>query len=115
VGPPLFFPNTSVVGRSPVNGPCDKDDTCTSTGSVISLEGGINVLGHEVGHYLGLRHTAGLESSVVDFDNDGMIDSWVPEAWKVMLMFPILPKDAGVLSAFEGLVIKEHCFIRKAC
>src|SRR4030095_984761 len=42
------------IGRSEVNGPCDKDDACVMTGCVVSLEDptltGL-VLAHELGHY----------------------------------------------------------------
>lgn len=107
-----------VIGRSPVGGGCDKDDSCEMTGCVVSLEtGGLTgqLLGHEVGHYLGLPHINGLSAQAVDMDNNGVIDPWVTTAQRANLMFPVNTGTSNTLTAAQVASIFMHCFWREGC
>jgi hypothetical protein len=84
------------VGRSAVSGPCDKEDSKSMEGSVVAIEGSTTltplVLAHEVGHYLGL-------SDVVD--PTSLMNGSVP--------------NGGAISAFEGMIMRVHCFVKSPC
>jgi hypothetical protein len=101
------------IGRSEVGGPCNKDDDCQMTGSVVAIEGNATtsgiVLAHEVGHYLGLAHV--IEIPFIDLDADGVVDSWVPSSLTGNLMFPIALASAQTLTGLQGGGMILHCFM----
>jgi hypothetical protein len=78
-GVDIFFVQSigDASGWSNVEGPCDKDSKDGRTGAVIQVSGarrftGI-VLGHELGHYLGLEHTNSTANMMgEDADGDGI-------------------------------------------
>ena len=80
------------IGRSRVDGPCDKDAKGMD-GSVVAIEGSSTVTGlvaaHEAAHYLGLGH-------VNDVNN---------------LMNPFVALTATNLNASQGNNMRDHCFV----
>ncbi|HEX6160606.1 MAG TPA: matrixin family metalloprotease, partial [Thermoanaerobaculia bacterium] len=80
------------IGRSRVDGPCDKDAKGMD-GSVVAIEGSSAATGlvaaHEAAHYLGLSH-------VNDVTN---------------LMNPSLVFTAFNLTADQGNNMRDHCFV----
>ena len=82
---------TDADGRSPVNGPCDKNAKGMS-GPVVSLNGSTanagNTLAHELGHYLGLDHIADVGNFI---GGDGGSNSWTG------------------IHGWQGDVMKRHC------
>jgi hypothetical protein len=113
------IPGVGTIGRSAVGGPCDKDDTCVMTGSVVSLEMGAptngQVLAHEAGHYLGLPHINNLTADMVDIDQDGVIDPLIPASAVANLMFPLATSASTTLTALQGAQMMVHCFSRPGC
>jgi hypothetical protein len=92
-------------GWSNTDGPCDKDSKDGRTGSVIELSGGRRItgiiLGHEVGHYLGLAHGSSSTNMMgVDSNNDGIgeIDS-----------------NSTNITSGQGSTMRSHCSIKSAC
>ncbi len=84
------------VGRSAINGSCDKQSLGEMTGCVIALEHTEEItalaLAHEIAHYLGLRHHG-------DPHN---------------LMHESLP-NGGRLETNQAEVMKRHCFVYPEC
>lgn len=91
-------------GWSTSPGPCDKDAK-GRTGAVLSLTNsrrllGI-VLGHEVGHYLGLVHTNSMDNMMgddPDGDGKGRVD-----------------RGSTAISQWEAVVMKAHCSVNEPC
>lgn len=95
----VFFVLTyagDTIGRSAVDGPCDKDNSKGMEGSVVAIEEAPTVtpyiLAHEVSHYLGLEHVANSNQ----------------------LMYRSYP-NGGVLTASEGVKMRDHCFVKGGC
>jgi hypothetical protein len=92
-------------GWSNTDGPCDKDEKYERTGAVIQLGSsrrftGI-LLGHEVGHYLGLAHGSSKSNMMgVDDDNDGIGDT---------------DDNSTNITSGQGTKMREHCFVKPAC
>jgi hypothetical protein len=84
---------TDADGRSPLNGPCDKNAK-GMTGSVVSLNGSTansgNTFAHEVGHYLGLDHVPDSGNFI---GGNGGSDSFT-----------------GIFG-WQGDIMKKHCFV----
>jgi hypothetical protein len=94
----IFFVLTyagSTIGRSRVDGPCNKDAKGMN-GSVVAIEGSVNttgfVLAHEAGHYLGLSHSSSSGN----------------------LMFGTVP-NGGSLTSSQGTKMRGHCFTKSSC
>lgn len=92
-------------GWSNVQGPCDKDSKDGRTGAVLELSGSRRftgvLLGHEVGHYLGLSHTnstANMMGDDSDGDGIGSINS-----------------NSTAISAAEGTTMRGHCSVHGPC
>jgi hypothetical protein len=107
----VFFVKTFAgtrVGRSPVNGPCDKRQTGMMTGVVVAIEGSSFVTGetlaHEVGHYLGL-HRGLSDPAPGDMNHAAGSDN---------LMYPSIP-NGGLLTVEQANSMRRHCFIRNGC
>jgi hypothetical protein len=83
------------VGWSAVSGSCDKNATGGMTGCVVSLVGDrdfiANTFGHEIGHYLGLKHN-GSEGNLMG-DRNGNSNS------------------STQIYASQADTMKQHCVI----
>ena len=92
-------------GWSNVDGPCDKDSKDGRTGAVLVYSSsrrftGI-LLGHEVGHYLGLSHTnsqANMMGDDADGDGIGSING-----------------NSTAVSGSEGNTMRSHCSVNGPC
>jgi hypothetical protein len=101
----VFFVRSigDAAGWSKVGGSCDKDEKGERTGAVVSLQAmwsrrftGI-VLGHEIGHYLGLSHTNSIANMMgSDVDNDGIGET---------------DDNSILISAAEGATMRSHCAV----
>jgi len=92
-------------GWSNVEGPCDKNSKDGRTGAVLELSNGRRftglILGHEVGHYLGLAHTNSMANMMgADTNDDGIgeIDS-----------------NSTNIPSGQRTTMRRHCSIRSAC
>lgn len=112
------------IGRSAVDGPCNKSDACRMTGAVISLEDPAltgQTLAHELGHYLGVDHQLNWTTYYTCLWED-----WRPQAdcyndqapeFGTNLMFPVTAGGTNVDLTFEqGNKMKsKDCYIRGGC
>jgi matrixin len=87
------------IGYSAIKGECgDKDDKDELTGSVASLNGtgpfssGV-LMGHEVGHYLGLKHTNAANN----------------------VMQPSVSSSNTTITSSQGAKIRDHCWVSDVC
>jgi hypothetical protein len=103
----VFFVTTvtDAGGWSKVNGSCNKDTKGERTGSVLELGGGDQfvgvLLGHEVGHYLGLSHGNDITNIMgADTNNDGIGE---------------IGSGSTGITASQGNTMKSHCSIRPSC
>jgi len=91
---------TDASGWSNVDGPCDKDAK-GRTGSVLELSNSDSitgiVLGHEVGHYLGLEHAGDITNLMGDDSDGDGIGS--------------INGTSLNLSNNQGDTMKEHCSV----
>ena len=86
-------------------GPCDKDAKDEMTGVVIELSGGSRItgilLGHEVGHYLGLSHANTITNLMgVDSNNDGIGE---------------LDNTSTNITNSQANTMRSHCLVRSPC
>lgn len=91
-------------GWSNTDGPCDKDSKDGRTGAVIELSGGRQVtgiiLGHELGHYLGLAHANSILNMMgVDSNGDGIGE---------------LDNTSTSITFGQGQKMRSHCSIQPA-
>jgi hypothetical protein len=96
---------TDASGWSKKGGSCDKDVKGERTGAVMELGGSDQfagvVMGHEVGHYLGLGHGNDITNMMgADTNNDGIGE--------------INSNSTGITNA-QGNTMKSHCSIRPSC
>ena len=82
-------------------GSCDKDSKDGMTGAVVSLANAKRftglILGHEVGHYLGLGHSDSMIKLMgVDSDGDGIGE---------------IDNGSTILVPAEGNTMREHCAV----
>ena len=92
-------------GWSKTNGSCDKDAKDERTGSVIELSNGRRftgiILGHEVGHYLGLAHANSMSNMMgVDSNGDGIGET---------------NSNSTQITSAQGAIMRVHCSIKSAC
>jgi hypothetical protein len=92
-------------GWSNVDGPCDKDSKDGRTGAVLELLNGRRftglILGHEVGHYLGLKHTSSMANLMgADVDDDGIGE---------------INNSSTNIPAPQRTVMRRHCSISGPC
>lgn len=89
-------------GWSAINGKCSKESKWHMSGSVIEVASvGHRILGislaHEVGHYLGLRHTNSATNLMgVDSNGDGIGE---------------ITNDSTKLTSSQGLTMRWHCSV----
>ena len=92
-------------GWSNVDGPCDKDSKFDLSGAVIELSGGRRftgvLLGHEVGHYLGLSTRTRITNLMgADSDDDGIGE---------------LNNNSTGVTTSEGTTMRSHCSVHGPC
>lgn len=92
-------------GWSNVKGPCDKKSKWDLSGAVVSLAQSHRFLGvlvgHEVGHYLGLKHASSLSNLMgADTNGDGIGE--------------LNNGSTGVTSS-QASTMRSHCSVRAAC
>ena len=92
-------------GWSEIDGSCDKDDKTEQTGAVVEVSNGKRatgiVLGHEVGHYLGLVHSNSITNMMgVDSDGDGIGET---------------DNTSTNITAAEGAKMLTHCSVMGPC
>lgn len=91
---------TDADGRSPVNGPCDKDKKNNMTGPVVEIYASgddlyaANGFAHEMGHYLGLDHIA---DSTNFIGNNGSSNSNTD------------------INSDQGDTMRQHCLMKNPC
>jgi len=86
-------------GWSNVDGPCDKSSKFDLSGAVITLSSGRRflgvLLGHEVGHYLGLVHFTSITNLMgVDSNGDGIGE---------------IDNNSTGLTSGQGTTMRSHC------
>lgn len=83
------------IGHAPIDGPCDKSGV-RMNGCVVEMTGSPlmtgQALGRFVGHYLGLSTTD---------DNQNLMWTAVP--------------NGGELTAAQGAIMRDHCFVNHGC
>ena len=92
-------------GWSNVEGSCDKDSKDDLTGAVLELSGGRRftgvLMGHEVGHYLGLSHTNTITNMMgADTNGDGIGE---------------INSNSTNITSSQGSTMRSHCSINSAC
>ena len=92
-------------GWSNTEGPCDKDSKDGRTGAVIELSNGRRftgiLLGHEVGHYLGLSHANSISNMMgVDSNDDGIGET---------------NNNSTNITDAQGATLRRHCSITGPC
>lgn len=92
-------------GWSNVDGPCSKESKTDLSGVVIELSSGRRflgvLLGHEVGHYLGLEHANSITNLMgVDSNDDGIGE---------------LDNNSTQLTSSQGNTMRSHCSVRGPC
>ena len=97
---------TDAGGWSNSDGPCDKDDS-GRTGAVVEVTGGSSndfmgiLMAHEVGHYLGLKHTNSATNLMgVDSNNDGIGE---------------INNNSRDLVASQVDTMRSSCWVRDPC
>jgi hypothetical protein len=92
-------------GWSNVEGPCDKKSKFDLSGAVIELAGSRRftgvLLGHEVGHYLGIEHTNTITNMMgADTNGDGVGE---------------ITSNSTNLTTGQGATMRSHCSVRGPC
>jgi hypothetical protein len=92
-------------GWSNVDGPCDKTSKFDLSGAVIELSGSRRftgvLLGHEVGHYLGLKHTNSITNMMgADTNGDGIGE---------------ITSNSTNLTSGQGSTMRSHCSVNGPC
>jgi hypothetical protein len=92
----------STIGRSDVDGNCDKDNSGKMTGSVVEISNGTQQtarsFAHEIGHYLGLGH-----------------ENEEPDNLMCQSSGASSITSSVKLTSDQGDDIKEHCVMQPAC
>jgi hypothetical protein len=110
-GPPggidVFFVQSigDAGGWSNVEGPCDKDSGDDLTGVVIEVSGSRRItgilLGHEVGHYVGLEHADTITNIMgVDSNGDGIGE---------------IDNTSTNITDAQGTTMRRHCSVTGPC
>ncbi|HEX8844142.1 MAG TPA: zinc-dependent metalloprotease family protein [Pyrinomonadaceae bacterium] len=97
------------AGISNINGPCNKN-AMSRNGFVLEVdldsEKFARAFAHEVGHYLGLKHTHGKECSDSDADKHNLMSQ---------SRCAISLRDSVVLTSEQGSTMRSHCSVQDGC
>lgn len=116
-----IFSSQTTLGRSAVDGPCDKElDACDMSGLVVSFTSTPTTTGltlaHEMGHYLGLPHIGGLSVDDLDLDDSGSVEPDEHAVFPIAnqnLMYPVIRGMS--LTSGQSTQIRVHCFVKSGC
>jgi len=103
--------SASFIGRSPVGGPCDKDDKDMNGvfGGEVNrgADGLARTFAHELGHYLGLSHNHGDDDCPSTTAGTANLMAQTRCASNV--------RTSVVLTGSQGTNVRDHCFVQDGC
>lgn len=101
--------SSSILGRSPVDGDCDKDgkdDGCWGGDLNRSFDGLSRTFAHELGHYLGLSHNHGDDCPTSTAGRNRLM---------AQTGCAISVRTSVNLTSGEGSDARSHCMVRNGC
>ena len=103
--------SASFIGRSPIEGPCDKDDKDMNGvlgGEVNRAADGLaRTFAHEIGHYLGLEHNHGDDDCPSTTAGTANLMAQTRCASNI--------RTSVALTGSQGSDVRDHCFVQDGC